>query len=255
MKSGKIRGILFLTLALEILALQSCRHEPAHLIIAAAANAQYVLKDISSAFTRETGINCDIILNSSGKLTAQIKQGAPYHIFVSADMVYPEELYKAGFTTNKPEVYAFGKLVLWTLDSIEPSIAVLESSLVRHIALANPQSAPYGIAAIETLHHYGVYDILKPKLVFGESIAQANQFIVSKTADIGFTAKSVVLSPELTGQGRWIEIDESSYTPIAQGVVIIKQDVNNRAAWLFYDFLFSEKSKVFFRKYGYMVNP
>lgn len=234
----------------------SCKHtETNHLTIATAANMQFAMDKITEAFTNETGIKCETIISSSGKLTAQIKEGAPYHIFVSADMKYPNELYASGFATQKPKIYAYGKLVMWSMvDSIIPSIQLLQHKKIDHIAIANPKTAPYGLAAIEVLKKFSIFDSIQHKLVYGESIAQTNQFITTKAAEIGFTAKSVVSSPSIKEMGNWIEIDESNYTPIAQGIVILKNKTTNfNQAQKFYNFLFSTKGKEILKTFGYSV--
>lgn len=181
--------------------------------IAAAANVQFVLNELTKDFESSTGIKTEIILNSSGKLTAQIKEGAPYDVFVSADMKYPAELYKTGFAIDSPRVYANGLLVLWTTkDEVkpDPTLKVLTSNAVKKIAIANPQTAPYGEASVEAMNYYKVYDKVKDKLVYGESISQTNQFIISGSAEIGFTAKSIVLADEMKGKGIWVDIDRKS---------------------------------------------
>lgn len=232
----------------------SCKEkQPEKLQIAVAANMQFAMKDLKKKFTEQSGIECETVISSSGKLTAQIKQNAPYDIFVAADMKYPIELFNAGFTTAKPKVYAHGKLVIWTMkDGIQPSVEILKTESIKHISIANPKIAPYGKATVEVLEHFGMYEDVKDKLVYGESISQANQFIISNAAEIGFTAKSVVLSPELKGEGKWIDLDEKFYSPIAQGVVIVKREGEaNKNAQQFYDFLFSEDAKRILQQYGY----
>jgi len=242
------------TFLLCLFLLISCEHQEKNkLTIATAANMQFAIDEIVNAFKSETGIECEIIVSSSGKLTAQIQEGAPFDIFISADMKYPNELYEKGLTKNKPEIYAKGNLILWTMkDDIEPSIAILETPEIKHIATANPKTAPYGIATKEVLIHYNISEKLNPKLVFGESIAQTNQFIALKAAEIGFTAKSVVLSPQMIGNGKWIEIDKNTYTPINQGITILKNgkfDIEQTK--MFYNFLFSIKGKEILNKFGY----
>lgn len=226
--------------------------------VAAAANVQFVLQEIKKGFEKETGISVNIILNSSGKLTAQIKEGAPYDVFVSADMKYPQELYSSGFATAAPKVYANGVLVLWTMrKDIKPSadLKLLITDIIKKIAIANPQTAPYGTAAEEAMKYSKVYEQVKDKLVFGESISQTNQYILSQSADIGFTAKSIVLSNEMKGKGVWVDIDSRSYTPIEQGAVILKHgdETNKEASQKFYSYLYSAKAKNVFKKYGYIV--
>lgn len=241
---------------LFLFSLYACgERQPQTLLVAAAANVQFAMDTLSAEFHRETGIPCEIIPGSSGKLTAQIREGAPFEVFISADMTYPQELFENGLTTAPPEVYAFGKIVLWTLrNDLELSPAGLTRPGVHHIALANPETAPYGAAAIEALQHFGIFEQTKSRLVFGESISQTNQFIISKTADAGFTAKSVVLSPEMKNRGYWAEIDPEAYRPIAQGaVLIVQQGGVSSEARAFYRFLFSEKARRILQAYGYEV--
>ena len=234
-----------------------CRQLDAErLTIATSANMQYAMKDLVRAFTEKTGIACETVISSSGILTAQIREGAPFDLFVSADMKYPTELFRDGFTVSEPEIYAYGKLILWTLDpGLDPSLVLLTSDRIRHIALANPKTAPYGTATVEALENAGIYEKVKYKLVFGESISQTSQFIVSGAAEIGFSAKSVVLSPDLEKKGNWIEVEENNYTPIAQGVVILKNRKKRiQQAEKFDEFLFSENGREILNKFGYSVN-
>ncbi len=244
-----------LPLAFYLILLVSClSHRSPRLAIATAANVQFAMQEITEAFTQKTGIECDIIIGSSGKLTAQINEGAPYDVFVSADMKYPRELFRSGKTTAPPEVYVFGKLVLWTMrGNVQPDLPMLVDEKARHIAIANPKTAPYGRAAVEVLNHFKLYDAVQHKLVFGESIAQTNQFVVSQTADFGLTAKSVVLSKKMKGRGQWMEMPEGSYSPIGQGAVVIKNGDTGKAGQ-FYEFLFSEEAKGILQQYGYGVN-
>ncbi|AWX43882.1 Molybdate-binding periplasmic protein [Flagellimonas maritima] len=224
--------------------------------IAAAANMRYPLKELTKAFTKETGIKCNLVISSSGTLTAQIKQGAPYDIFVSADTTYPEEIWESGLTEKPPKIYAYGKLVLWTMKSgIKPAISMLKNDSISHIAIANPKIAPYGRAAISVLNHYKLLDEVEDKLVYGESISQTNQFILSTSAQLGFTAMSVVLAPELKKKGTWVELENNLYEPIAQSAVqIIHKEVNKESAESFYDFLFSKKAREILENFGYSVN-
>ena len=223
-----------------------------YLRIATAANMQFAMKAITKAFTEKTNIKCETIVGSSGKLTAQIKAGAPYDIFVSADMKYPNKLYKDGLSSAKPKVYANGKLVLWSMkNEIRLNIETIISNNINHIALANPKTAPYGKAAMETLDFYKFTNQIEDKLVFGESISQTNQFINSQAAEIGFTAKSVVLSPLMKGKGQWIEILDSVYSPIEQGIILLNDPTED--AKQFQAFLFSEQGSAILKSYGYDV--
>jgi len=224
--------------------------------IATAANMQYAMHELSRSFTQETGIICETIVSSSGKLTAQIMEGAPFDIFVSADMRFPNELFKHGFTSGEPKIYAYGKLVIWSINkNMNPDFVSFTNIKVKHIAIANPKTAPYGIVAFEVLNKKGIYDSIKNKLVFGESIAQTNQFITTYAAQIGITSKSSVLSPIMKNKGIWKEIEPDLYNPISQGIVIIK-DRNDQIelAERFSDYLFSVKAREILEKHGYSVN-
>jgi len=229
--------------------------EASKVTIATSANMQFAIQEISNKFSKQTGIDTQLIIGSSGKLTAQIKEGAPYDIFVAANMKYPNSLYKNKLTSESPKIYGQGQLVLWTCyNDIPLSIEQLTSSKIKYIAIANPKTAPYGEAAIHILKHYSLYDTLKHKLVYGESIAQTNQFITSKSASIGFTAQSVVLSPKMKNKGHWMAIDTNAYRPINQGVVMIKQASGNRMqAQKFYDFLFSKEAQETLKDFGYLI--
>ncbi len=144
---------------------------------------------------------------------------------------------------------------MWSMvDGIEPSIELLTSDKIKYIALANPKIAPYGFASVEVLQHHGIFEELEKKLVYGESIAQTNQFIVAQAAEIGFTAMSVVMYSEIKNQGEWAEVDSDIYSPIEQGVVILKYSNKPEEAEYFYDFLFSKKGKEILGSFGFSVN-
>lgn len=243
-------------IVLFLLILFSCQEKQERkLHIAVAANMQFAMKELTTTFTNNTDIHCELIISSSGKLTAQIKENAPYDVFVAANMKYPNELFNSGFTTKKPEIYAYGQLVLWSMiDGLTPSFELLNDQKIKHIALANPKMAPYGVATIEVLKHYKLYEGLKNRLVYGESISQTNQFIISKSAKIGFTAKSVVLSSKMKNKGNWIDIDDTIYSPIAQGIVIINNEkVKQEEAEKFYEFIFSTEARNILTNNGYKL--
>jgi molybdate transport system substrate-binding protein len=227
------------------------------LTVAVAANVQFAFDEIKTIFEENTGIPVNGIIASSGTLTTQIKNGAPFDIFLSADTEYSETLFTQGLTHDAPEIYAYGTLVLWTLSDINLSdgIQILTKPSVKKIAMPTPQTAPYGRQAMNTLKHYRLYESVNSKLVYGKSIAQTNQFIASRAVDIGFTSKSVVLAPHMKDQGKWIEVDKDTYEPIAQTAVILKftEDENLPSAQKFYDFLFSQKARDIFQKYGYIL--
>ncbi|BDY12921.1 molybdate ABC transporter substrate-binding protein [Hydrogenimonas cancrithermarum] len=225
--------------------------------VATAANVQFAMAELQKTFEKETGITVRTVISSSGKLTAQIKSGAPFDLFLSANMKYPEYLRKHGFAVTEPRVYAYGSLVIWTLKPIDTKAGLksLTNPAAERIAIPNPKNAPYGIQALKAMQNAGVYDAVKSKLIYAESVSQTNQYIVSKAADIGMTAKSVVLSPKVAGKGSFVDVDPALYSPIQQGVVILKHGEKNHpnAVRAFYDFLFSPQGRKIFKTYGYIT--
>jgi molybdate transport system substrate-binding protein len=227
------------------------------LTVAVAANVQYTFDDLQTEFKRDTGHDLKPVYNSSGKFAAQIMSGAPFDVFLSADMEFPEKLHKEGFTAAAPKAYAYGALVLWTMNDLDLKNwqSTLAGPAVKKIAIANPKTAPYGRETVNALNHLKLYEALRPKFVYGESIAQTNQYIHSKAADAGFTAKSVVASPEMQGQGTWIELPKGAYQPIAQGAVILRhgQQTKPKLAQQFYDFMYSAKARAILERHGYLL--
>ncbi|RXG28243.1 molybdate ABC transporter substrate-binding protein [Leeuwenhoekiella palythoae] len=248
---------IYISLLLFTTAFTACKevNDNPKLTIATAANMQFAMQRLADDFTKDTGVPCELVISSSGKLTAQLKAGAPYDIFVAANMKYPQEVYDAGIAATSPRIYAYGKLVIWTLRSeLKPEFATLQSNAVKHIALANPKTAPYGEAAVAALSTLQLEEAVADKLVYGESIAQTNQFIISGAAEIGFTALSVVKAPSLKTKGFWAPVADSLYKPIAQGVVRISQDAaKKQQAEAFYAYLFTEEAQKILQDFGYSV--
>jgi molybdate transport system substrate-binding protein len=227
------------------------------LTVAVAANVKFVFDELKTEFKAETGIDVNGVFSSSGKINAEIKSGAPYDVFMSADMAFPEALHKSGYAVAAPKVYAQGVLVLWTLQPLDlkQGMNVLTSAAVKKVAMANPKLAPYGLEAMHALEHFKLREAVEPKLVYGESIAQVNQYIDTRSVEIGFTAKSVVLSPQMQGHGKWIEVPRDSYQPIEQGMVMLKHgvDTNAESAKLFMAFMASPKARGILEKFGYIM--
>ncbi len=225
--------------------------------VAVAANMQYAFQELKNEFERTYHIHVDEVIGASGNLTRQIIQGAPFDVFISADTKYPENIYQEGFAAEKPKVYARGALVLWTIKDglqLQNNLQFLLSGDIKSIAIANPKIAPYGSAAEAILKKFSLFDELKNKLVYGESISQTSQFIATGNADVGFTAKAVVLSDQMKNKGRWIELNKDDYPPILQAAVLLKYGIKNHSssARKFYEFLFSENAKDIYKKYGYI---
>ncbi|GHB79490.1 molybdate ABC transporter substrate-binding protein [Persicitalea jodogahamensis] len=240
-----------------VLLVVACSRPNDKVVVATAANVQFVMQALQKEFEKQTDTRLEIVVGSSGKLTAQIREGAPFDLFVSADTRYPQEIFDNGGAETRPRVYARGALVLWASDStITPDIQRLADPEIKKIALANPETAPYGTAAVQVLNKAGLYNQVKSKLVYGESIAQTTQYIAAGAAEMGFTALSMVLSPEIKGQGRWSELDSADYSPINQAAILLKHSESSpkkQKSQEFYDFLYSEQAKALFRKYGYWV--
>ncbi len=217
------------------------------IIIAAASSMQNALNQALPVFEKATGNTATVVYGSSGKLLAQIKSNAPYDVFLSADMALPESLAVAKLTDGKPVVYARGTLVLWTLKTIDLSNgkkALLDSNCYK-IAVADPRTAPYGKAAIAFLQSEKIFALIEKKLVYGDNVSQAAQYILTGSADLGIMAKSLVVTPETLNKGHWVEIPASSYPAIDHGMVRLLQGMkkNPEASKSFYDFILSDKGQ------------
>jgi molybdate transport system substrate-binding protein len=225
--------------------------------VAVAANVQYAFEDIRAEFTKETGIEVVPIIGSSGKLTAQITNGAPFDIFLSADTKYPQAIYDAKLASEQPFIYAGGALVMWSMNlkEVNCSAEYISGDRIKKIAIANPDTAPYGRATVEFLKNIGVYDKVSSKLVYGESISQANQYVLSSAVDFGFTSKSTVIASDMKDKGKWVEVNDSTYTAIDQAVVLLKYGTDNHpdSSKKFYKFLKSKKAVNILKNYGYIV--
>lgn len=225
--------------------------------VAAAANMKYAVADIAKAFTQESGIEVKVITGASGKLTQQIMSGAPYDAFLSADVEFPGKLVQGGFTTTPAQVYAYGTLVLWTNTGADLSkgVAVVIDPAVKKIAVANPRTAPYGTEAMNTMKFYKVADAASSKIVTAESISQVGSYVTTKAVDVGFMAKSIVLSPEMKNVGQWVEVDPKSYNTIDQAMVGLKNGspANQIAAKKFLRFMSSPKVLEILKASGYGI--
>ena len=226
-----------------------------NLRVAVAANLQGVIKVLAKDFKEKTGIEVEPIIGSSGNLATQIKNGAPFDVFLSADITFPESLFNEGFSNKAPEVYAYGSLVIVSTQDIgfENWERLLLSPRINKIAIANPKIAPYGKAAEEALTKKGIWTSVQPKIVQGESIAQVNTYITTGVAEVGFTTQSLIKDSEGKTKLYWKLIDPKSYTPIKQGMVIIKATKNIAEAEKFYQYILSADAKKILKEYGYGV--
>jgi molybdate transport system substrate-binding protein len=226
--------------------------------IAAAADLTFAFKDVAAQFEKQTGDQIRLTYGSSGNFFAQIQNGAPFDLFFSADIGYPQKLETAGLAESGTIYeYASGKLVIWVphaskLD-LSRGLATLLDPSIRKIAIANPQHAPYGVAAVAAMRHDGIYDKVKNKLVLGENISQTAQFVESGNADVGLLALSLAVAPAMKGSGRYIEIPPDDYPPIIQAAVILKSSRNKELADQFLKFLKEPATVALMERYGFSI--
>jgi molybdate transport system substrate-binding protein len=227
--------------------------------VAAAADLSAALKDIAASFEKQEGIEVKLSFGASGALTQQIENGAPFDAFFSADMGYPEQLIKGSHASSATLYrYAVGKLVLWAPSNSPLNFerdgvnAILDPS-VQKIAIANPQHAPYGRAAMAALKHAGLYDRVSARLVMGENISQAAQFVESGNAQVGFVALAHVKAPEMTGKGKYWLVPTDAYPPIEQGAVVIAHSQHSKEAAEFIEFVKTKEAGAILQRYGFTL--
>jgi len=258
------------------------------LTVAVSANAQFVFKKIKKAYILKKNMEKDLkqkkknqfqnldietVVGSSGKLTALIEAKAPFDIFLSADMKYPQYLYKKKIISSKPKIYVKGILVLWVekkiffqtkiglraLSKKGASLSYYENFLfdkrVKKIAIANPKLAPYGRAAIEYLKNNKLYKRIKHKLVYASSISQVGSYILTGAVELAFVSKSVLMSKSFLKKNSFLELPINDYSTVNQGAVIIQNRKNLRIlAQDFYKFIFSKEAQLIFEKNGYRID-
>ncbi len=238
-------------------ALQSANSR--ELLVAGAADLSSALQDIADRYQKRTGITLKLSFGASGALTQQIQNGAPFDLFFSADMDYPHRLIAAGDAeADSLYEYAIGKLVLWVpadspLDLNQKGMNTLLDASVHKIAIANPEHAPYGRAAVAALKHAGLYDRVSDRLVLGENVSQAAQFAESGNAQVGFVALAHAAAPSMQGKGKYWIVPAEDYPPLAQGVVIVSHSQHEKEAAEFLAFIKSKEIQDLLRKYGFEV--
>ena len=233
--------------------------------VAAASDLKFAMTELASAYEKQSSIKLNLVFGSSGNFFAQIHNGAPYDLFFSADELSPRKLNEAGISFYGTfREYAIGRIVLWApadakVDPSELGWRSLLDPTVQKIAIANPDHAPYGRAALEALKNSGYYDQVKDKLVFGENVAQAAQFVQSGNAQIGILAQALVSAPDF-GPGHYWEIPRQLYTPLQQYVVALKHlgkedPAKEKEALAFVTFVVSRPGRVILAKYGLAPKP
>jgi molybdate transport system substrate-binding protein len=227
--------------------------------VAAAADLSSALGEIAARFTAAQEIEVAASYGSSGTLYAQLLNGAPFDLFLSADAEYPRQLAARGLSVEDGEFrYAVGRLAVWTaksshVDLQADGVRSVAGPGVNHVSVANPAHAPYGRAAIAALRAAGVYENVKSRLIYGENVAQAMQFVQSGAADVGLVAVSLVLAPGARDQGRWVEVPAGDYPPLEQAGVIMKQASDIAAARAFAAFLRGDVGRSILQQNGFSV--
>jgi molybdate transport system substrate-binding protein len=224
--------------------------------VAAAADLKFAMDEIVATFLQShSAEQVDVIYGSSGKFHTQIQQGAPYDLYFSADIAFPRALAKAGFAASEVTPYAVGRIVLWsaTLDARHMTLASLTDARIARIAIANPKHAPYGKRAEEALRAAGLWDKVEPKLVYGENIAHAAQFVQTGNAQVGVIALALALNLELASKGGYWLIPDHLHQPLEQGFVITKRAESNALAKQFADYMGSKAARAVMAKYGFVL--
>ncbi|MFD2201664.1 molybdate ABC transporter substrate-binding protein [Shivajiella indica] len=245
--------IILLSFFLIFISIQpSFSQKKEKVLVAAAADLRFAMDSIIQIYPNATEI--EVIYGSSGKFFEQISNGAPFDLYFSADLSYPKKLQENGKTVSDIYPYGIGRLVIWSKKDLgrSYSLEMLKDPQYRKIAIANPRHAPYGQRAEEALKHFGVFEQVKPKLVFGENIAQTAQFVSSGAADIGIIALSLALSPNMQKMNqKYYLIPESSHQPLIQGAVLVKKTTQNPGAIKFFDFVKEEQARLILTHFGF----
>jgi molybdate transport system substrate-binding protein len=226
------------------------------LTIAAASDLNFAIKELVAEFEKLTGHHVKLSLGSSGNFYSQIQNGAPFDLYFSADIGYPKKLEAAGLTVpGSLYRYAVGRIVVWTGNESRIDVAkgfdALREPSIKKIAIANPKHAPYGRAAVAAMEHFKVYDQVKDKLVLGENISQAAQFIESGACDIGIIALSLALAPTMKARGTYWEVPTEAHPPLEQGAVIVKSSTHQESAKQFLEFMKDSQGQEIMKRYGF----
>jgi molybdate transport system substrate-binding protein len=246
----------FAALIVALIAAGSVRAQKQEIRVAAAADLKFAMSDLARQYEQKTGNKVNATYGSSGNFFSQIQNGAPFDAFFSADIDYPRKLEAVGLAApGTLYEYAVGRIAIWTppdstVDVTKQGWAALLDASVQKIAIANPEHAPYGRAAVAALRKAGIYEQVAAKLVYGENISQAAQFVQSGNAQAGVVALSLATSPAMKDGKRW-EIPADMHSPIQQAAVVLKDAKNKEAAQAFLGFVKSEAGRATLTKYGF----
>jgi molybdate transport system substrate-binding protein len=258
LKTHWLSLFFFVTLVAVYPAWSSAQSQPQLLRVAAAADLQFVMPDLAAQFEKKTGTKVNITYGSSGNFYSQLQNGAPFDLFFSADIDYPRKLEAAGLAEpGTLYEYAVGRIAIWMPADTRVDVArqgwnALLDSAVQKIAIANPEHAPYGRAAVAALKKAGIFEQVKAKFVYGENISQAAQFVQSGNAQAGIVAMSLAVSPGMKDGKRW-EIPSEMHPPIDQAAIVLKSAANKQRARVFLEFVKSESGRATFSNYGFSL--
>jgi molybdate transport system substrate-binding protein len=247
-----------LAVVVALIAISTCLASAQDLTVVAAADLQFAMQDVAARFQKDSGKQVKVIYGSSGAFAQQIQNGAPFDVFFSANLDYPKQLESANLVEpGSMYQYATGKLVLWAPNGspidLGPGLKALLNPAIKKIAIANPEHAPYGKAAVAAMQTENVYQKVKDKLVLGENISQAATFVVSGAADVGLVALSLAISSNMKEKGRYVGVPAADYPPIEQACVILRASRNKELARKFLDFVKSPAITELLKSYGFEV--
>lgn len=251
---NRSRRIIGGVLAAAIAMVAVSAHATETLSIAAASDLQFALRQVVQDFEAQSpDTRVQLTFGSSGKFSTQIRQGAPFDVFFSADFAYAQVLVEAGLTVGGVRPYATGRIVLWSAqeDASALTLQELTSPRFARVAIANPRHAPYGQRAEEALRATGIWDALQPRLVYGENISQTAQFVRSGNAQVGIVALSLVLAPALQGGGGYALIPDTLHAPLEQGYVVLRGAKSKASAQAFVRYLESAQARATLARYGF----
>jgi len=253
--SMNAKRILGLVVAVLLLAVAG---EAQEITVAAAADLQGAFKELLPKFEASSGVKVKCSFGSSGNIASQIRNGAPYDMFFSADAEYPLALQKDGLTEpNSLYEYAVGRIVLWAPNGakfdVRNGLKALLEPAVHKVAIGNPQHAPYGRAAVAALKSAGVYEQVRTKFVLGENISQAAQFVQTGNADAGIIALSLAMTQVMKDSGKYTEIDPKTYPELRQAAVVLKSAKNKTGAVTFLTYIKSAEARDLLKRYGFVV--
>jgi len=256
-KSVVVTGLMLLVVSLVFL-MQTHLGAAEEITVAAASDLNFAIKDLVAEFEKASGHHVKLSLGSSGNFYSQIQNGAPFDLYFSADIGYPKKLEEAGLTVpGSLYRYAVGRIVLWTSHAshrdVSKGLEVLHEPGIKKIAIANPKHAPYGRAAVAALEHFKIYEQVKDRLVHGENISQAAQFIESGACEVGIIALSLALAPTMKAGGTYWEIPAEWHPPLEQGAAILRSSKHQEAAKQFIEFMQGAKGREIMMRYGFTV--